>query len=128
MRIAQLSSMNQRQQTNKQSFGILKPVEISNDLKVLLKNDSDIEKLQEVLNQVSNAQAKNNFCDVDFFVSKGVTPLPSGPSINVVADKAGVVLKQLNIKQEAYKGLSPIDAIVKMFEDASEFATKIKEA
>lgn len=127
MRIAAINSVQQNK-TNKQSFGILKPVKVTSDLSVLLKNGSEVVRLSDALVEVLQKQEANNLCDVDFFMSKGVTPVPSGPSINVTARNAGVVIGQFNIKQKAYKDLSPVNAIIKMLEDASELATKVKEA
>lgn len=89
-------------------------------------NLADISKLQKTMVEVEQAQTKNHDCYIDLFVSSRIPQVPKVPSINL--GHHGIVTEQLNIKQAKYKGMNPVDAIIQMLKDASEFATKIKEA
>lgn len=118
----------QQSKTNKQSFGVLlNKGYISKELSFFLKDKpEDLCRLQKVLDEVKTAQLNNYYCDIDFFVSSKIPQRPKVPSINL--GKYGIVTEQLNIKQPKYQGMNPIDAIIQMLKDASELATKVKEA
>lgn len=127
MKITAINSVQQNK-TSKQSFGILKPVQMTDEFHALLKGEGDafIGKLEQTLRKIGDQQAHNNSCDMELFMGyKSPFDLPI-PAVDIT-DKAGVLIAQVHVNQKKLVGLETQKAVILALETASTFATKFLE-
>lgn len=129
MRIAALDS-NQQNTTNKQSFGILKPLQMTDLFCDVLKAEGDVfvKRLEQVLKEVGDQQSNNNFCDIELIFGHTSLGLDREifPAVNITR-RNGQEVDQFAQTWGRYSDLKGGDLIIKLLEDASACATSIME-